>query len=107
MLHRAIRALIPYCFVVFCTLKLRKNLQNGNSFTTLLGHTVLIGAEPLMNLLEISYYENGVSDRRAHTTKHTSIRGSTNSNLRPARQMFASKSCVLIVSSPQGGIENP
>jgi hypothetical protein len=34
----------------------------------LLGHTVHTRAERLMNLSEISYYENGVSDGCAHTT---------------------------------------
>jgi hypothetical protein len=34
----------------------------------LLGHTVHTRAEHLMNLSEISYYENGVSDGCAHTT---------------------------------------
>jgi len=43
-------------------------LQYGNSFTILLGHTVHTGAERLMNLSEIRYYENGVSDGCAHTT---------------------------------------
>ena len=43
-------------------------MQYGNSFTILLGHTVHTRAERLMNLSEISYYENGVSDGCAHTT---------------------------------------